>query len=59
MDTKKMLQDGFVKKTVAILIQKDRNGKEHILVVDTPEHAKLYKTGEDMRLATMYIKENY
>ena len=58
MDTKKMLQDGFVKKTVAILIQKDRNGKEHILVVDTPEHAKLYKTGEDMRLATMYVKEN-
>ena len=58
MDTKKMLQDGFVKKTVAILIQKDRNGKEHILVVDTPEHAKLYKTGEDMRLATMYVKED-
>ena len=58
MDTKKMLQDGFIKKTVAILIQKDRNGKEHILVVDTPEHAKLYKTGEDMRLATMYVKEN-
>lgn len=58
MDAKKMLQDGFVKKTVAILIQKNRNGKEHILVVDTPEHAKLYKTGEDMRLATMYVKEN-
>lgn len=58
MDTKKMLQDGFVKKTVAILIQKDRNGKEHILVVDTPEHAKEYKTNESMRLATMYVKEN-
>ena len=58
MDAKQMLKDGFVKKTVAILIQRDRNGKEHIIVVDTPEHAKLYKTGEDMRLATMYIKEN-
>lgn len=58
MDTKQMLKDGFVKKTVAILIDKDRNGKEHIVVVDTPEHAKEYKTWETMRLATMYIKEN-
>ena len=58
MDTKKMLQDGFVKKTVAILIEKDRNGKEHIVIVDTLEHAKYYKTGEEMRLATMYVKEN-
>ena len=57
MDTKKMLQDGFIKKTVAVLISKDINGKEHIIVVDTPEHAKEYKTGEDMRLATMYVKE--
>lgn len=58
MDAKQMLKDGFVKKTVAILIDKDRNGKEHIIVVDTPEHAKEYKTSETMRLATMYIKEN-
>jgi hypothetical protein len=53
-----MLRDGFVKKTVAVLIEKDRNGKEHIVVVDTPEHAKYYKTGGEMRLATMYVKEN-
>ena len=58
MDTKQMLKDGFVKKQVAILIERDRNGKEHCVVVDTPEHAKEYKTGEAMRLATMYIKEN-
>jgi hypothetical protein len=58
MDAKQMLKDGFVKKTVAILIDKDRNGKEHIVVVDTPEHAKEYKTWETMRLATMYCKEN-
>ena len=57
MDVKQMLKDGFVKKTVAVLIGKDINGKEHIIVVDTPEHAKEYKTGEDMRLATMYVKE--
>lgn len=43
MDAKQMLKDGFVKKTVAILIDTDRNGKEHIIVVDTPEHAKEYK----------------
>lgn len=56
MNTKKMLQDGFEKTQVAILIGKDRNGKEHIVVIDTPEHAKEYKSSEDMRLATMYVK---
>lgn len=56
MDAKKMIQDGFVKTQVAILIGKDRNGKEHLVVVDTPEHAKEYKTSEEMRLATMYVK---
>lgn len=59
MDVKQMLKDGFVKKQVVILIDKDTYfGKEHIVVVDTPEHAKEYKTWETMRLATMYIKEN-
>ena len=58
MDTKKMLQDGFIKTQVAILIYKDRNGKKHMVVVDTPEHAKEYKHSEEMRLATMYIKHN-
>lgn len=56
MDAKKMIKDGFEKVQVALLIGKDRNGKSHIVVVDTPEHAKEYKSGEDMRLATMYIK---
>ena len=54
MDVKKMLQNGFEKVAVALLIGKDRNGKSHITVVDTPEHAKEYKAGEEMRLATMY-----
>lgn len=58
MYTKQMLQDGFVKKQVAILVERDRNGKEHLVIIDTPEHAKMYKSGEDMRLATMYIKED-
>lgn len=58
MDVKRMLKDGFVKKQVAILIHRDRNGKEHFIVVDTPEHAKEYKTSEAMRLVTMYVKEN-
>ena len=57
MDTKQMLKDGFVKKQVALLIYRDSyNGKEHIVVVDTPEHAKEYKTSETMRLATMWVK---
>ena len=58
LDTKKMLQDGFKKVSVTLVITRDRNGKEHIVVVDTPEHAKFYKTGGEMRLATMYVKEN-
>ena len=56
MDTKQMLKDGFEKTQVAILISKDRNGKEHMVVVDTPELAKEYKGSEDMRLATMFVK---
>ena len=59
MDTKQMLKDGFVKKQVALLIERDTySGKEHIVVVDTPEHAKEYKTWETMRLATMWVKED-
>jgi hypothetical protein len=59
MDAKQMLKDGFVKKQVALLIYKDSyNGKEHIVVVDTQEHAKEYKTSETMRLATMWVKED-
>lgn len=59
MDTKQMLKDGFVKKQVVILVDKDSySGKEHFVVVDTPEHAKEYKTSETMRLATMLVKEN-
>ena len=58
MDTKQMLKDGFVKKQVVILVSKDCNGKEHFVVVDTLDHAKEYKTGESVRLSTMYVKEN-
>ena len=59
MDTKQMLKDGFTRKTVAILVHKDSySGKEHLIVVDTPEHAKEYKTSESMRLATMWVKES-
>lgn len=57
MDAKQMLKDGFEKVQVAILIQKDRNGKEHFVVVDTPEHAKKYKGSETMRLATLWVKK--
>ena len=57
MDTKQMLKDGFEKVQVAILIQRDRNGKEHLVVVDTPKHAKEYKGSETMRLATMFVKK--
>lgn len=56
MDAKKMLKDGFRKVQVAVLVGRDRNGKEHLVIIDTPEHAKEYKCSEDMRLATMFVK---
>lgn len=56
MDTKRMLKDGFKKVQVPLLISKDRNGKEHFILVDTVEHAKEYKYSEDMRLVTMFVK---
>ena len=59
MDAKQMLKDGFVKKQVVLLIDKDSySGKEHIVVVDNMEHAKQYKTNETIKLATMYVKED-
>lgn len=57
LDTKKMLQDGFKKVQIALIITKDRNGKEHIIAVDSLEHAKLYKGSAECRLATMYVKD--
>lgn len=58
LDTKKMLQEGFKKVTVAVITTKDINGKEHITIVDTLEHAKEYKASSDVvKLATMFIKD--
>lgn len=57
MDTKRMLKDGFKKKQVAIMKRRDRNGKEHIVVVDTIEHAKEYGGFESIHQATMFVKE--
>lgn len=58
LDTKQMLKDGFRKVQVAVLVERDRNGKEHLVIVDTLEHAKEYKCGGDyVKLATMYVKD--
>lgn len=57
LDTKKMLQDGFSKCQIALVITKDRNGKEHIVAVDTVENAKNYSGSETIRLCTYYSKE--
>ena len=58
LDTKQMLKDGFHKVQVAVIVYRDRNGKEHIILVDTLEHAKEYKChGDYVKLATMYVKD--
>ena len=58
LDTKQMLKDGFRKIQVAVIVDRDRNGKEHIVLVDTLEHAKEYKcSGDYVELATMYVKD--
>lgn len=57
LDTKKMLQDGFKKVQVAVLVETDRNGKQHLIIVDSLDNAKIYKScGDVIQLATMYIK---
>jgi archaellum biogenesis ATPase FlaH len=57
LDTKQMIQDGFKKVQVAVLVNRDRNGKEHLIIVDSLEHAKMYKSsGDEVRLTTMLIK---
>ena len=58
LDTKRMLQDGFKKVLVPVMIYKDRNGKEHLQIVDTLEHALEYKSSSDeVKLITMFVKE--
>lgn len=58
LDTKQMLKDGFHEVQVAVIVNRDRNGKEHIVLVDTLEHAKEYKcSGDYVKLATMYVKD--
>ena len=57
LNTKKMLQDGFTKSQIALVITRDRNGKEHIIAVDTVEHAKEYGGAETIRLCTYYSQE--
>lgn len=57
LNTKQMLKDGFRKVQVAVMTHYDRNGKGHLVIVDTLEHAKEYKSnGDDVKLATMYLK---
>ena len=57
LDTKQMIQDGFKKVQVAAVVTRDCNGKEHLIVVDTLEDAKKYKSsGDEIRLVTMFIK---
>lgn len=57
LDTKRMIQDGFKKIQAVTVVTRDRNGKEHFIVVDTLENAKKYKALDDqVRLVTMFIK---
>lgn len=57
LDTKKMLQDGFTKLQIALVVTRDRNGKEHIVAVDTVDNAKKYGGSETIRLCTYYSQE--
>lgn len=60
LDTKKMIQEGFQKNEVAIVVNVDRNGKEHPVIVDTIKHANEYKSsGTIVRQATIFYKEHH
>ncbi len=59
LNTKQMLKDGFRKVQVAVMTHYDRNGKGHLIIVDTMEHARKYKcSDDDVKLATMFIKND-
>lgn len=58
LDTKKMIQDGFKKSTIALIVNKDSNGKEHFVGVDSIENANKYKSsGTIVRLLTVFYEE--
>ena len=47
MDKKQMLQDGYKKEIVYIVVSKDINGKEHFIVVDNLDTVKKYKNSSE------------
>ena len=58
LDTKQMLQDGFTKEQIAIVITYDRNGKKHFVAVDSLENAKKYKSiGDTIQLVTLLTEK--
>lgn len=57
MDKKAMLQAGFKKATVALVIRTNSyNGKKEYVVVDSIEHAKEFKTSESIQQVTFFYK---
>ena len=58
LNTKQMLQDGFTKEQIAIVVFYDRNGKKHFIAVDNLEDAKKYKSESDtIQLMTLLTKK--
>lgn len=58
MDKKAMLQAGFEKATVALVIRTNHyNGKKEYVVVDSVEHAKEFRMNETIQQVTIYYKK--
>ena len=57
MDKKQMLQNGYQKKQLYLIISKDINGKEHFIVMEDLNEVKKYKSSSDqVQHVSMFIK---
>ena len=57
MDKKQMLQDGYQKKQLYLIMSKDINGKEHFIVMEDLNEDKKYKSSSDqVQPISMFVK---
>ena len=57
MNKKQMLQDGYQKKQLYLIMSKDINGKEHFIVMEDLNEVKKYKSSSDqVQPISMFVK---
>ena len=52
-----MLQDGYQKKQLYLIMSKDINGKEHFIIMEDLNEVKKYKSSSDqVQPISMFVK---